>query len=617
MPDSDDDLEPSEATDERKFTEEDWKALAEFGVEEKQSRKRKRADLEVQWTEIDRQLALKAKPRQYLTGLQTDWYPAIEQPNQFNALEVILADASAGIFPAQQPSWYEVLSDTSGDYFQRNQGVELVQDGVPTKLDQESVDAVVKATVDYFHKMYGFRERFNLFLAEMVKYGTGVGRVKVITPVKFTYEYRGTGVEKGPAFLPYSIRNTYLDDIPALVMHEGLQIAPMIVREEEKLFDVVRMAVEKGGPKKGWNKQEFARFENNRKSKTRRGTIQLIELEGDIIVPRASADSLILPQSRALIATGTGGPAVIRFQALDEKFHSHVVGHYMRQDVDSAYGVSPLMKGWPTQEMASFVGNDLLATSALRAKPPIAWDTNDGKLKAAGGPEVFPGAQWETDNPDGIKPQEIGDLTALFAVYSGLQDQYEKLTQANDPRRGGGLKSHQGTGAVQSDIARSLVRTDNFVQDVIDSPLQTILYLEYAMIRDCVGSGMMIPIDSEGMQGYIKVTKEILPERVNFRVYGAAGMQEQAQKVQSFFAAANFSVQLYAAAVKTGKQADLDFVALMTEAFEISGHQDAARFIRRGQAVPQGTPGTSAVPGGGGVDTSALLGSLQAIQGNA
>lgn len=606
---------PYDAGSERKLSAEDWSAIAEWGVAEKQTRKNARRDLEKQWGEIDRQLAMKAKGRTLLSGQQNDWYPALEEPLQFNALEVIEADVLAGIFPPTQPSWYQVTGDTSEDYFRDNEGAEIVEDGIPTKLDQESVDAIVKATIDYYHECYDFRMRVALWVAEMIKYGTGPGRVKMVTPGQFTYEYRDTGNYKGPAFLPYSIRNTYLDDTPALVMHEGITVAPLLIRTENRLYDDLKIAIEKGGSDRGWNADEFARLEP-KKGKDKRGTVDLIEMEGDLIVPRSGGkDSLVLPNTRTLIGVSGGGPAVIRFQANSESWHSHIIGYYMRQDVDSAYGVSPLMKGWPVQEAASFVLNDVLATSALSAKPPIPYDRNDSQLVASGGPDIYPGAQWPADNPQALVPMKVANATELFNVYAGLIKKYEELTQANDPRRGAGVKSHTTTGAHQLDTMRSLVRTEKFTQDICDGPLASILYMEYAMIRDAVGSGKYIPIDASGMKGFIKVTKKILPKRVSFRVFGSAGVADQMEKKQSFFAAANFAIQLYAAAVQTGKPVDIDFVALITEAFEIAGHQDAARFVRRSQAVSQGTPGTSAVPGGGEVDTSTLLGSLQALQG--
>ncbi len=607
--------ETEKADSERKLTDADWSAIAEWAVAEKQVRQSARRDLEKQWKEIDRQLAMKAKGRSIISGSEKDWYPAIEEPLQFNALEVIEADVMNGIFPATQPSWYTVTGDTSGSFYEDNKGADVVQEGVPVKLDQESVDAILKATIDYYHECYDFRMRIALFVAEMIKYGTGPGRVKMVTPGQFTYEYRDTGNYKGPAFLPYSIRNTYLDDTPALVMHEGITVAPLLIRTENRLHDDLKLAIEKGGSSRGWNEEEFEKLEA-KKGKDKRGTVDLIELEGDLIVPRSGKDSLILPNTRTLIGVSGGGPAVIRFEENKESWHSHVVGYYMRQDVDSAYGVSPLMKGWPIQEAASFVLNDVLATSALAAKPPIPYDRNDSQLAASGGPDIYPGAQWPSDNPQALVPIKVANPAELFNVYAGLIKKYEELTQANDPRRGAGVKSHTTTGAHQIDTMRSLVRTDNFVQSICDGPLPTILYMEYAMIREAVGKkGKYIPIDAVGMKGFIKVTKDLLPKRVNFRVFGAAGVADQAEKKQSFFAAANFAIQLYAAAVQTGKPIDIDFVALITEAFEIAGHQDAARFVRRAQAVPQGPPGTSAVPGGGSVDTSTLLGSLQALQG--
>ena len=62
------------ATESKVFDDGDWSAIAEYAVGEKRRRKSDRRDLEKQWEEIDRQLAMKAKPRSILSGQEKDWY---------------------------------------------------------------------------------------------------------------------------------------------------------------------------------------------------------------------------------------------------------------------------------------------------------------------------------------------------------------------------------------------------------------------------------------------------------------------------------------------------------------------------------------------------------------
>lgn len=597
----------------------DFRAIAEAISDDYATRKSDRRDLEAQWKDIDRQLEMKAKPRVVQAGQAQDWYPAIEEPLQFNALEVILADARAGIFAPSRTSWYTVISDVSDAYLEKNQGKGLVDTRIPTKLDQDSVDAIVKATIDYFHRMYDFRGRYNLFLSEQIKYGTGIGRVRDVRLEKFIHDHRGLAADEthGPAFLPYSIKQTYLDASPALTMHEGMSVAPVILRYETRLYEDLVQAARKGGDKRGWREQILKRLEP-KKREDRRGTLDVIEAEGDFVVSaHRGRESIFLPNSRIMVVVGPSGPEVLRYETNPRPFHSTVVGHYMRQDVDSPYGVSPLMKGWPVQDAASFALNDLLAAGALNAQPPVAYDRNDSQFAARGGPAIFPRAVWATDNVDGIKPQMIGDPAVLLATYQFLQKKYEDLTQANDPRRGSGVKSHTTTGAVQIDTMRSLARTEQFVQDNLEGPLPSLLHMEYEIIREVMGKERSIPIEAEGMKGFIRVSKDLLPETVCFRVFGAAGVATEVERRQSFFAAANFALQLYAAAIQTGKPIDIDFVAMITEAFQIAGVQDAARFVARTQSVSSGPPGTTAVPGLGEVGSNGALAALQAFGGQA
>ena len=562
---------------------------------------------EWEWKEIDRQLELTPVPRYASSGNSKDWYPAVEEPLQFNALEVILADTRAGLFPAARPDWYQVAGQFDDAAMARVEQSGIVADGVPIKMDQDSLDAIIKATMEFYHRAYDFRSRFTLFAAECIKYGTGVGRVRDVRLAKFIHEYRGVNSQetRGPAFLPLRIKNTYLDNSPALTMHEGISVAPVILHCEKRLYDDLIMAAKKGGAGRGWRGEALDKLKA-KKSEERRGVIEIIEAEGDFIIP-GSAEGIFLPNSRIMVAVGAGGPVVIRYETNPLPFHSTVAGYYLRQDVGSSYGVSPLMKGQPIQEAASFALNDLLACGALNAQPPVAYDRNDAIFASRGGPDVFPRAQWGVDNPQGITPQKIGDPTALLQTYMALIKKYEDLTQANDPRRGAGVKSHTTTGAYQVDAQRSLSRTEDFIQDIIEGPLTSVLYMEYEIIRQMITRPINIPIDAQGMRGFIKVSKDMLPERVHFRVHGAAGVADEAQRKQAFFASANFVIQLYAAAFQAQKPFDLNFKALAMEAFQIAGIQDTARFTTAAEPVEGGAAGFPAIQGAGEVNTAQAL----------
>lgn len=603
----------AEKPDMEKLDDADFRCIASWIKMEKDARASKRHDLDECWKEIDRQLAMIPKPRRTDSGDGKDWYPAVEEPLQFNALEVILADVRAGIFPPSRASWYRVTGDMDEDMLAAAQKG-LVAEGVPTKLDQEGVNAVIKAVMDYYHRLYDFRSNFMVFVAECIKYGTGTGRVREVKMDKFMTEYRGITNGAGPAFLPRSIQSTYLDDTEALTMHEGVSICGVVIQCETRLYEDIRAAAEKGGNRRGWRTDIINRIEP-KKGEDKRGLIELIEAEGDFVIPDGE-ETIFLPNSRIVVAVGAGGPDVIRYEENALPFHSQIVGRYMRQDVKSAYGVSPLMKGRPVQDAASFALNDLLASGALKAQPPVAYDRNDATFAAKGGPEIYPRALWATDNPQGVMVQhQIGDPTALLQVYLAMIKKYEDLTQANDPRRGGGMKSHTTAGAAQLDTMRALARTEDFVQDLIDGPLTSILYMEYDIIRKVMPKNMLVPIDAEGMSGFIRVSREMLPEKVYFNVFGTAGIQDEAQRNQAFFTAAQFVMSLYAAAVQTAKPFDLNFEALSMEAFERAGIQDTSKYLPGNENLPPAAAGLTGVPNVGEADTANTVNALQALQG--
>ena len=597
----------------KKLDAADFRAVAAWVKSEKDTREGKRHDLDETWKEIDRQIAMNPIPRKTDSGGEKDWYPSIEEPLQFNALEVILADVRSGLFPPSRSSWYRVTGEMDDDMIAAAQKG-LVVEGVPTKLNQEGVNAIIKAVIDYYHRLYDFRSNFMLFAAECVKYGTGVARVREVKMDRFMNDYRGVTNGAGPAFLPLSIKSTYLDDTEALTMHEGVSIGGVMLHCETRLYEDIKAAAKSGGSERGWRGSIINKIEP-KKGEDKRGLIEIIEGEGDFIVPNGEK-TIFLPNSRIMVAVGASGPEVIRFEENALPFHSRVIGRYMRQDVESAYGVSPLMKGLPVQEAASFALNDLLASGAIKAQPPVAYDRNDATFAAKGGPEIYPRAMWGTDNPGGVLVQhQIGDSTALLQVYLALIKKYEDLTQANDPRRGGGMKSHTTAGAAQLDTMRALARTEDFVQDLIDGPLTSILYMEYDIIRKVMPKNMMIPIDSEGMSGFIRVSREMLPEKVYFSVFGTAGIQDEAQRNQSFFAAAQFVMSLYAAAVQTGKPFDLNFNALSMEAFERAGVQDTSKYFLTDENAPPAATGLAGVSNVGEADTANTVNALQALQG--
>lgn len=366
-----------------KLNKNDLVSLGDYIKAEFERRKVKRHDLEMTWAEIDRQIAMIPVARRVDTGNAEDWYPDIELPLQFNAMEVIGADTRRLKFP-RGTSWFSVSADISDQYTKRWQkrrdGSPLLSGGgfsfeedsefkqlaQQVDLDQETGNVLTKATMDHYHRMYDFRTQMDLFDAEMIKYGTGVVRVRPVKTSSFSMDFRGKRTEGmvGPAVIPCDIKRTYLDITPNSVMHEGVMIAPLTLREGTMSLDGLILAARKGGKERGWMSKQIKELIPEGEI---RG-IQIIEGEGDFVVPR-SRGSIYLPNFLVTIAVMQGRVRVVRMRENPLPFRSYVVGHYMRDRVDTPYGASPLMKGQPVQEAASAIMNDLLAASRFGSRP--------------------------------------------------------------------------------------------------------------------------------------------------------------------------------------------------------------------------------------------------------
>lgn len=582
----------------------DFVKIGEWVKSELERRKGKRKGLEALWKEVDRQVSMTPLPREIKTGQKEDWFPNTELPLQANALEVIAADARRLKFP-RGTDWYSVTAELTQDYQERYSKSKSILDGseVNPDLDQESANTLVKATMDHFHKLYDFRSQIDLLDIEAIKYGTFVARVRPVNLAK-TFE-RSSREIVGPAVIPSPIKSTYLDDSPQAVMHEGLNISPSVIRSKRQHLDALKKAASSGGPERGWVASQLRQLEPDKDR-----TLELIEIEGDILVPK-SRGSIFLPNVILTIAVDSKNARPVRLLENPTPFRSYVTGYYMRKDVDSPYGVSPLMMGQPIQEAASLIFNELAAAAAINARPPVAYDRFDANLAAAGGPEIFPGAQWPTDSPNAIEVQEIGDVSALLNAYLALLKQYEDLTGVNDPRRGGPIKSHTSATGNELEATRGVLRTDDFVAGEEQGPITTILGMEYAIIKERMKSQIAVPINSGGINGWANISSSHLADRVSFNVEGSAGTLDKAQSNREFEAATLFALQLMQAGAQMGVAVPLKLQELVIERYTRAGINDATRFVGTAQDVSEGAETGLAVPGAGAPRLPLDLASLQ------
>ena len=602
-------------TEERKqFTADEWQEIADYIVSEKHRRanKRCRKDKELLWREIDRQIAMDPLPRELGSGSNQDWLPNTELPLQFNTLEVNMADARRLKFP-RGSEWFSASANMSDKYLERwnkrrqtNAIVGKTPDGapIPVKIDQETADTIVKASIDHFHRLYDFRSAIDLFDAEMIKYGTGIVRTKQVLINKFLHDFRGTSSKEllGPAVVPLSIKEVYLDDSPVMVMHEGITHAPGHIRCTVKRASDVFNAIKVGGPEKGWRQDAIREIMAAETPDQKIDSLEVLEFEGDLLVP-CSAETLFLPNVIVTVAWQGKARQVIRFRENDWPFISYDVGHYMRQDVDDPYGVSPLMKGQPLQEAATEILNDLMAAASLAARPPVFYDRNDMTLTAKGGPQIHPGSMMPTDSPNAVEFMERADVAALTSTYLAIVKQYEDLTAVNDPRRGGPVRSHTTATAIDIEQSRGLSRTDDFVQSVEKGPLTSILHKEYEIIRKSLASSTPIYVEMGGIEGWMNISGQDLPDEIAIRVHGSQGVLNERQQMESFAGATNLVTQLAVQAAQLaaggmGQPIELNFQRLAEEIYRRAGINNAREFLGGGAAGPAPAPAQPAPAGG-------------------
>lgn len=575
----------------------DWSAVAAYIREEMGRRKKNRSDLEKVWREVDRQVAMKPVARTYGRTSAADWYPELELPGQFNTLEVVAADARRLLFP-RDTDWYTCTSDVSDTYRarwdkRRATSPMIGKQTGPMDLDQETADTLVRATIDHYHRYYDFSGQVDLLLAECLKYGTLCGRVRSVKWAKFGRDYRGPMTDNimGPAVIPCSMKTTYLDDTTTQVMQEGIMTGPLTMRNYWQGLEDLKRAAKAGGKDRGWMKARIAELQPLMAPDEKQGQVELIFCEGDIIVPE-SRESIFLPNVWITVAVGNNGPVVVRFEENPQNFRSFFVGYYMRTDMDSPYGVSPLMKGQPVAEALTEIFCDVSATSRIRARPPVKWDKNDPSLQASGGPDIAPNAMIATDNVEGIVPLEIGDLQAAVGAYEIVKKSYEELTGVTDPRRSAEVKSHTTKGAADYQANIGLSRTEDFVAGLETGPLTSILYMEHQIIKDTLTRAQPISVDQNGIQGWINVSAADLPDDVLFVVNGSSGMMELQQRNQAAQQQHVIAVQGVEAAMKIGVPAPvLDIEAMIKDGYYRAGIQDPEKFIKPAQPQqPQPPP---------------------------
>lgn len=587
----------------RRFDKRDFDYIAEFVIEEKERRARKRLDREKHWKEIDRQIAMEPDVSfKKLPNGEDDqkklWMAEMELPLQAQALEVLTADARRMMFPDTGP-WMRAHAEMTDDYL-RNTDFQAIILGdeaeVPSQINQDNADKLVEGYLLHLFRQYDLQGRMDRINAEAFKYAMGVGRARMETKNVFIDEARGVRKEthKIPVLVPVSIKQLYLDDAKPSV-HTSQMLGPAHIAHDWIKLENLAIAANKGSndPKAadgGWMSEGLKGLLADEN-----GYVQLLEMEGDIIVPRKTTRSIVIPGAIVTVALGAAAKSgdkatrgVIRFRFRKEPFNSYLLFPYHYEDVENVYPVSPLMKGRTVQIMAVDALNRLMDSAMLKNSPPVSYDGSDMSFNIAGGPEIYPTAIWKSADPGAIKAHTDigGDPAALSSVLSLAINLYAELTGVLPARLGAQTVSHTTAFAKDAELQRGAVRTIDYVKQAGQGSLTRWLDMAYQMGRGALGKEpVSFFIDAYG--GFVEVSKAQLPEKAIFEWFGAGGPSEEAQKRAMKMQAATMAMQLDQVNVQLGGPQKLDIGQLINAVLREGGWTDLDTVTRTDTATAQ------------------------------
>ncbi|KKK77704.1 hypothetical protein LCGC14_2850900, partial [marine sediment metagenome] len=306
-------------------------------------------------------------------------------------------------------------------------------------------------------------------------------------------------------------------------------------------------------------------------------TIQLIELEGDLIVDSTNS-TLIIRDVVVTVAVGSKKGVkqnfgVVRYR-VGEGFSTYIVHHYHLEGPEFTYGASPLLKGMPIARLAAQAMNRIMESAQLKNSPPVGWNKDELSFAAKGGPVIEPYAQWSTSDLEAIKvyAEVGGDPSGLLAVFSGLLSLYADMTGVTPPRLGAQTKSHTTAFAKDVELNQGAVRTVDYVRSVLEGPMTRSLSLEYRMGLSTMRGRQTIYIPN--WNEFVSITKSHLPDVVKFTAIGAGAPAEDQARNQQRLSSAQLAMQLDASAQEAGADPTLNIPGIIRNVLENGGWVD-------------------------------------------
>jgi len=561
------------------ITQEKLDKLATRIVQEARRRKANKSDAHRRWKEVDRQVnmnTITSSTQDGTAAVRAGWMPEVELGLQAETLEITQADCRRLMFPDQRDffSVYALMEDdivnglvedaglVAGIDADTQQLLKTVGRNV-TEVDGDTYNEINAAALRHVNRMYRVRDVWDMLNASAIKYGEYHARVM---PVKANVMHAVMGghdrrnAPRIPALIPRSAWDCFPDDNQHAMMNEGVYIEPSMIEWTWRRLPDLKRAAMRGGTQfgsanGGWLKRAVANIEPLVGSGAGRDLVQMVEEEGDLLIPMDQGKDIFIPNAIVTVLVGQGGPKVVRLRKREYEFRSYISGYYGRHSVDSLDSLSPLILGASTSRVAVEALNTMMAAAALDVRPPVSFDGSDPRFMATGGPVIEPGALWNTVGE--VKTHDIGDISSMLQLYSALLGQYSNSTGVNAPRLGAQTKSHQTAFAVGSEGERGLVRTVDYVRQQQYGPMAE--WLQKAQIinrREMKNQ----PIFLDKYEAYVMVGGSSLAEVSTFDVHGASAplkeREDEAKKLQAITLAINLEAQKITLAQATGVQPD-------------------------------------------------------------
>ena len=579
----------------RKFDQSDFDTIAEMVIDTYEKRKREREHLEKHWKDIDRQVAMEpdVKFKTLPDGkidVKKHWMSEIELPLQAQALEVLRADARRLMIP-DGLKFFRAHGMMTDKYLENVNFESLIygdETEVPSHINQDNIDKLVEGFLIHQFNQTDFASRLDRINAEAFKYGMGVGRARMETKSVYIHEAKGTRKEKQelPVLVPCSIKNLYLDD-PKPSMHSAQVLGDAHIAVDWMKYENLAMASNKGStdpddPDGGWMPKALKKLEPDGD-----GYVQLLEMEGDIVVPRKTVRSMVLPGCIVTVAIGgsqKGGDVtrgVIRLRFRKYPFSSYLLFPYQYESADACYPTSPLMKGRPVQIMATEAANRMLDSAMLKIAPPVGYDKSDMEFAASGGPRIAPYEFWQSIDPNAIKVwTEIGgDPSTMGAMLTNAVQFYSNLTGVLPGRLGAQTISHTTAFAKGAELQQGAARTVAYVSSSGNGPILRWLDMAYVMGRDSIKGKIHFFVEPYG--GFLEVSRDQLPEEVAFDWLGSGGPQDENQKMQNMVNGLLLAGKMDQLNVQMGKPPRIDYDKAIDQVLRQTGWTDLDAITNR------------------------------------